>query len=79
MQRLRGQEPLSSLGRTIAIFGVVLLVAGLVIMLLGRLGFTSLPGDLSFRRGRFVVYVPLGLSLLLSIVLTVLLNLFFRR
>ncbi|HEY8201491.1 MAG TPA: DUF2905 family protein [Actinomycetota bacterium] len=59
--------------------GLVLLVAGLVLMLLGRLGLTSLPGDLSFRRGRFAVYIPLGLSLLLSIVLTVVLNLFLRR
>ena len=70
---------MGTLGRTIAILGLVLLLARILMMLLAHLGLTSLPGDLSFRRGRFAVYVPLGLSLLLSIVLTVLLNLFFRR
>jgi Protein of unknown function (DUF2905) len=70
---------MSSLGRTIAILGAVLLAVGLIMMLLGRLGLTSLPGDLSFRKGRVAVYIPLGTSLLLSLVLTVLLNLFFRR
>jgi DUF2905 family protein len=73
------RQPLSTLGRTIVILGLVLVVAGVLMMLLGRIGLTSLPGDLSFRRGRFTVYIPLGLSILLSIVLTLLLNLFFRR
>ena len=70
---------MSTLGRTIAIVGLVLLVAGVVMMLLSRFGITSLPGDLSFRRGRFAVYIPIGTSILLSILLTVLLNLFLRR
>ena len=38
-----------------------------------------LPGDIVWRRGNVTVYVPLGLMLLLSILLTLLLNLIFRR
>lgn len=61
------------LGLGIAAVGVVLLVAGRVPWL-GRL-----PGDLVVERERFTLYVPLATSLVVSIVLTVLLHLFFRR
>lgn len=58
---------------------LVLLVLGAVFILLGRLGLDRLPGDLVFRRGGVTVYFPLGLMILLSIVGTILLNLFLRR
>jgi hypothetical protein len=37
------------------------------------------PGDLSFGKGNVRVFVPLGTSILVSIVLTIVLNLFLRR
>jgi hypothetical protein len=58
---------------------IVLLVLGGIFLLLGRLGLDRLPGDLLFRRGNFTVYAPIGLMIVVSIVLTVLLNLFLRR
>ena len=58
---------------------VVLLVLGGVFLLLGRLGLDRLPGDLVFRRGGLTVYFPLGLMVLLSVVGTILLNVFLRR
>ncbi len=58
---------------------VVLLVLGGIFLLLGRFGFDRLPGDFVLRRGNFTVYAPIGLMILVSIVLTVLLNLFLRR
>ena len=57
----------------------MLLVLGAVFLLLGRFGVDRLPGDLVFRRGNFTVYFPIGLMILLSVVGTILLNLFFRR
>ena len=57
----------------------MLLVLGGIFLLLGRLGLDRLPGDLLFRRGNFTVYAPIGLMIVVSIVLTVLLNLFLRR
>ncbi len=56
-----------------------MLVLGGIFLLLGRFGFDRLPGDLVLRRGNFTVYAPIGLMILVSIVLTVLLNLFLRR
>ena len=58
---------------------IVLLVLGGLFLLLGRFGLERLPGDLVFRRGNFTVYFPIGLMILLSIVATIVLNLFFRR
>ena len=58
---------------------VVLLVLGGLFLLLGRFGLERLPGDLVFKRGNFTVYFPIGLMILISIVATILLTLFFRR
>ena len=70
---------LEGLGRILIGGAVVLLVLGAVFLLLGRFGVDRLPGDLVFRRGNFTVYFPIGLMILLSVVGTILLNLFFRR
>ena len=58
--------------------GVLLLGGGLV-LLLGRLGLERLPGDLIFKRGNVTLYFPIGFMILVSIIGTILLNLFFRR
>jgi Protein of unknown function (DUF2905) len=39
----------------------------------------KLPGDIIIRRGHFSLYLPLGLMILLSLVVTIVLNLFSRR
>ena len=57
----------------------MLLVLGGIFLLLSRLGIDRLPGDLVFRRGNLTIYVPIGLMILVSVVLTILLNLFSRR
>ena len=58
---------------------VVLLVLGGIFLLLGRFGLDRLPGDFVVRRGNFTVYAPIGLMIVVSVILTILLNLFFRR
>jgi multisubunit Na+/H+ antiporter MnhG subunit len=70
---------LEGLGRLLIAGAIVLLVLGGIFLLLGRLGLDRLPGDLVFRWGNLTVYFPIGLMILLSIVGTILLNLFFRR
>ena len=67
------------LGRILIGVAIVLLVLGGLFLVLGRLGIDRLPGDLVFRRGNVTVYFPIGIMILLSIVGTILLNLFFRR
>ena len=48
-------------------------------MLGERFGLGRLPGDLVWRRKNTTVYFPIVTSLVLSVVLTLLLNLLFRR
>lgn len=68
-----------ALGRVLVVVGLVVAVLGAVLVVGGRLGLGQLPGDLAFRRGPVRVYLPIATSVVLSIVLTVLLNLFLRR
>ena len=70
---------LEGIGKLLIGGAVVLLVLGGLFVLLGRFGLDRLPGDLMFRRGNFTVYFPIGLMILLSIIGTIVLNLFFRR
>jgi hypothetical protein len=68
------------IGRVLVIFGVVIVIAGLVFMLADRIPFLGrLPGDIVIRRKNFVVYFPLVTMLIISILLTIILNLFTRK
>jgi hypothetical protein len=57
---------------------VALALIGGALLLAAKLGIGRLPGDLVVRRGHFTLYAPIGLMLLLSLVLTLALNLFRR-
>ena len=71
---------LGQLGRVILIGGAGLVVVGLVLVALARLvPGGRLPGDFVLTRGPVTCFVPLATSLLLSLLLTILLNLWARR
>jgi Protein of unknown function (DUF2905) len=70
---------LEAIGRLVAGIGVALVVVGALLWLGGRLGLGRLPGDLVMRRGSVTVMLPLATCLLLSVVGTIVLNLFLRR
>jgi hypothetical protein len=70
---------LEGIGKLLIGGAIVLLVLGGLFLLLGRFGLERLPGDLVFKRGNFTVYFPIGLMILLSIIGTIVLNLFLRR
>jgi len=65
------------IGRFLITMGVLLVILGGLVLVLG--GLPRLPGDIYVQRRGFSLYVPVVGSLLLSIVLTILLNLFFAR
>ena len=70
---------MNSTGKLLVAAGVVITMVGLVLLLAERFGLGRLPGDFSFAVGSGRVYLPLATSLVLSVVLTLLLNLFLRR
>lgn len=66
--------------RFLILFGVISIVVGLILLAGQRIPFLGrLPGDFLFRKGSATIYIPLATSLLLSLVLTILLNLVIRR
>ena len=67
------------LGRVLLLLGLVIAAVGLVLLLAGRLDIGRLPGDIVWRGEDWSVYIPLGWMVLLSLVLTIVLNLVFRR
>jgi DUF2905 family protein len=67
------------IGRLLLVVGVLIAAVGLVFMVGARIPFLGrLPGDISFSRGNTHLYFPLATSIVLSLLLTLLLNLFFR-
>jgi len=68
------------LARLLVKLGLLLLIAGGAVYLLERLGISlgHLPGDFAWRRKNVSVYFPLGTSILLSLVLSLILYLLSR-
>jgi Protein of unknown function (DUF2905) len=50
-----------------------------VLLLFSRLGISRVPGDIVIHRKNVTVYFPLGLSIVISLLVTLFLNLFSRR
>lgn len=65
--------------RFLIISGAILIALGLLMMLLSRMGFGGLPGDINIQRNGMSIFFPIVSCLLLSILLTVVLNLVARR
>lgn len=71
---------MAELGKLLIIVGGFVVVVGLFLALGLRIPFLGkLPGDISIDRGNVHFYLPIATGLLLSVVLTLLLNLFFRN
>lgn len=75
---------MADLGKILLCFGLVMIVLGGILLLAGNsagkvpwLG--RLPGDISIERQHWRFYFPLGTSILLSVVLSLLFWLFSRR
>jgi hypothetical protein len=69
---------LESLGKMLLIGGAILGAAGLVVLLAGRLGLGRLPGDIFIQRENVSFYFPIATMLIVSIILTIIVNLFRR-
>ena len=68
-------------GRMLIVMGIVIVVVGLLLTLGPRLPFRigRLPLDIHIQRDNFSFYFPLGTSILVSIVLTLVFGLLNRR
>jgi hypothetical protein len=65
-------------GKVLMGFGVLIFVAGALLLAGSRFGLGQLPGDISLQRGNWSFHAPIVTSLVLSIVLTVVVNVLLR-
>src|SRR5262249_59707764 len=66
------------LGRTLIGLGVAIVLLGLLLSFGGRIGLGRLPGDIVLQRGNLTCAVPLATMLVLSVLLTIVLNVIAR-
>ena len=68
---------MSDLGKILIVFGVVMALAGLILLAAPKIPWLGkLPGDITYRGERFTFYFPLATCILLSVVLSLILYLF---
>ena len=69
------------MGRLLVVMGGVMAIVGLLLMLGPRLPFRlgRLPLDFHYQRDHFTFYFPLGTSILISVILTLIFGLMNRR
>jgi hypothetical protein len=69
----------TDLGRLLMMMGALVFVVGLLLVLGGRFPWLgNLPGDIRWSRGNFQLYAPCGTMIVLSLLLTLILNLVTR-
>ncbi len=67
---------MSELGRFMIVIGVILVIVGVVFLVAPKLPWLGrLPGDISYKRGNFSFYFPLGTCILISVILTLIMYL----
>ena len=68
---------LDPLGRLLIIAGIVIAGAGLLIVFAPNIpGLGRLPGDIHIDRGNVQIFIPFGSMIVISVVLTILFNVF---
>ena len=73
-------EGFSSFGKILIIVGAMIVIVGVVLAFGAKIPWLGrLPGDFSFKGKNFIFYFPLGTSILISIVLTLVLWLINKR
>ena len=73
-------DGIDGIGRLLIVGGVVLAIVGVVLVVAPNIPFLGrLPGDIRINGDNVKVFIPLGTMLLVSIVLSIVLNLLNRR
>ena len=68
---------MESFAKNLIMIGSLILFAGVVLYLFDKVNFIGkLPGDFLIKKRSFSLYIPLTTSIIFSIIVTVILNLF---
>ena len=71
---------MSQLGKMLIALGLFIAAAGVVLIIAGKLNipFGKLPGDITYQKKNLTVFAPFGTMLVVSLILTLILNIFSR-
>jgi hypothetical protein len=67
----------TEMGRLLILFGVVLIIVGILLQVFHKM-FGKMPGDVIFHKGNLTVYFPFMTMIIISIILTIVINIFFK-
>ncbi len=74
------EASMPAMGKMLIIAGIILILAGLAFLFADKIPFLGrLPGDIYVKKERFSFYFPITTSIVVSIVLTILFSIFFRK
>ncbi|KPL13751.1 hypothetical protein AMJ74_04680 [candidate division WOR_3 bacterium SM1_77] len=68
-----------NIARFLIILGVVFIMLGVVFLLFPRIPLFKLPGDFILKKDNLVLVFPIATSILLSIIVTIIINLLLRK
>lgn len=70
---------LENFGKIFLIFGIILIITGVIFILAGKIPFLGkLPGDIYIKKENFAFYFPITTAILISIILSLILNIISR-
>ena len=71
---------MSQLGKMLVAAGLLLAAVGVVLIIAGKLNIPlgKLPGDITYQKKNLTVFAPFGTMLVVSLILTRILNIFSR-
>lgn len=70
---------MTSVGKLLIVLGLVTAGVGILFVVGERLGLGKLPGDLTWRSDKVSFHFPVASSIVISLVLTLLINLWLSR
>ena len=62
--------------KILIIIGIILLIIGVIYPYIKKLGLGQLPGDILFKTGNSTFFFPIVTCIIVSIILTMIINLF---
>jgi hypothetical protein len=71
---------MTELAKFLVLAGICLIVAGAAVFVLSRVpGLGKLPGDIVIQKGNFSFYFPLATCIIISVILSIILNFWVKK
>ncbi|EHL65744.1 DUF2905 domain-containing protein [Cloacibacillus evryensis] len=71
---------MNQLGKMLIAMGLLIAAIGFLLIIAGKLNipFGKLPGDITYQKKNLTVFAPFGTMIVVSVILTLILNIFSR-